>query len=431
MILVIVKYIILTRILLALSLPIVLLPFGCAAPTTQTQATITTPSATITPSAPPTASPASTPNASEATAVPSPISPGTPSPTLTPVNLTPSVSLHTKSQTSKVEIRRIGDAFAFIVDDQPVIIKGMNYNVNYTALTDETKRRLHRRDFQILHDAGVNAIVGWGVYDEATLQIAQEFGIGVIMPFDIDPKIAFDNQHNRDQIKSDFRQYIERFRNSPAVWAWNPGGDELLYRMKTDEQRTIDKLQAAADLELELATLANTIDPNHVSVIKEPRDWYIRYTEESLRKFRSQPNSLDPSRYLIFGVNVYGQVDDVATNLSITKSSIGERLGLAMLVGEFAPFLAPWSDRPANYADMWDVVYRFSNIGGFAYAFGPDQPNPNVRNPYDPLTLLPSEFSLVDMNGKPIDDSLSALAGRWRQLGAPTPLPTATLTPSK
>ena len=63
-------------------------------------------------------------------------------------------------------------------------------------------------------------------------------------------------------------------------------------------------------------------------------------------------------------------------------------MGLAMLVSEFGPFNSPRVDRPANYAGIWDIVSRISNFGGCAYAFGPDQPNPAVPNPYRSLPLL-------------------------------------------
>ena len=92
----------------------------------------------------------------------------------------------------------------------------MNYNVNYTHLPEDEQRKLHRRDFQTLSDAGVNVLIGWGIYDAVTLQVAQEFGIGVIMPFELDPDGAFDNEGYRDQIKSEFRDYVNRFRDYPG-----------------------------------------------------------------------------------------------------------------------------------------------------------------------------------------------------------------------
>ena len=291
----------------------------------------------------------------------------------------------------------------------------MNYNVNYTALDEETQRKLHRRDFQIMRDAGVNAIIGWGLYDEITLEVAEQFGIGVIMPFELDPSGAYDNEDYRNEIKSNFKEYVLRFRNLPAVWGWNPGGDELIYRMKNEEGRTVDKLQIAADLELELVQLAYALDPNHINVIKEPRDWYIKYLNVSMQKAKTQANYRDLSASLVYGVNVYGHTDDIQLALSNAHLTLTGQLGIAMMVSEFGPFNSLREERAMDYADIWDVVTQNSTIGGLVYCFAPDQPNPQMKNPYDPLTLLPSEYSLVDMNGSPVDGSLAALSARWRQ----------------
>jgi hypothetical protein len=302
----------------------------------------------------------------------------------------------------------------------------MNYNVNYTALDEDVQWKLHRRDFQIMRNAGINMIVGWGIYDEITLQVAQEFGIGVIMPFDLDPEGAYENEGYREQLKAEFREYVQRYRNFPAVWGWNPGGDELLYRMRTEENRTPDKLQAASDLELELALIAHTLDPNHIVLIKEPRDWYLKYMYTSFQS--AQVNLSDPSKFILYGVNVYGKLDDVEMVLRNTKKSLDEGLGIAMIVSEFAPFLLPRAERAQNYAALWEIALRISGIGGCVYVFGPDQPNPQAPNPYDPLVLLPSEFSLVDIHGTPLDDTLATLQAKWRALGTPTPMPPPTAT---
>lgn len=320
---------------------------------------------------------------------------------------------------SQVSVQRNGKQFRLIVNGRPVYITGMNYNVNYTELPEDEQLTRHRRDFKIMHDAGVNAIIGWGIYDETTLQVAQEFGIGVIMPFELDPAGAYENADYRDEIKTQFREYVLRYRNFPAVWGWNPGGDELIYRMKNEQQRTVDKLQIAADLELELAQIAYALDPQHINVIKEPRDWYIKYLNASLQNARQKPGYRDLTTSLVYGVNVYGHPDDIALALGNAKLTLTDQLGIAMLVSEFGPFNSPREERPQDYADIWDVVMQYSDLGGMVYVFGPDQPNPGVANPYDLHTLLPSEYSLVDMNGIPVDEALARLAAKWKQISAP------------
>ncbi len=345
---------------------------------------------------------------------PAPVATGTPfagvptGPTSSPAAAPPIAPV------SRAGILRDPRGLLLTINDQPVVITGMNYNVNYTRLPDQTKQSLHRRDFQILKNAGVNAIVGWGIYDEVTLDTAYGFGVGVIMPFDLDPQGAYDNPNYRDQVKTEFRAFVERFKGYPAVWAWNPGGDELLYRMDTEQHRTTDKLQAAADFLVELATLAYNLDPNHLSVIKEPRDFYIPYLDVAMHKALAIPQQPDPHSFMVFGLNVYGHPDDVTEAVLAGKRNAEDRLGIPLLVTEFAPFGLPSADRAANYVAIWDAIRADSPNGGMAYCFGPDQPNPKMPNPYDPLQLLPNEFSFVDHDGKPVDGALDALANRYR-----------------
>lgn len=326
----------------------------------------------------------------------------TPSPTATPI------------RQRQIELRKNGNQFVFVVNGKPTYLTGLNYNVNYTALAEETKRNFHRRDFELMKNAGVNSIIGWGVYDQTTLELAHEFGIGVIMPFELDAKGHYENKSYREQIKNDFRKYVLRYKDAPAVWGWNPGGDELLHRMETEYKRTPDKIQIASDFLVELAALAHTLDPNRVSVIKEPRDWYVPYIEESIRRVRVKKSETDPSKYFIFAVNTYGKPDGVALVLNTTRKSVEDRLGVAFAVGEYAPFGLARNERPAHFVMMWRNVRETSSIGGFAYVFGPDQPNPKAPNPYDPLRLLVSEFSLVDIDGKPVDGAWDALSNYWR-----------------
>ncbi len=364
-----------------------------------------------TPAATPTAIPIviTTPNVP--TAILSPTNTPTAFPSATP----------TPVRQRQVELQRAGKKFSLAVNGRPTYVTGLNYNVNYTALPDDVKRKFHKRDFQIMRNAGVNAVIGWGVYDQVTLEIANEFGIGVVMPFELDPKGAYGNKGYREQIKNEFRKFVNTYKNAPAVWGWNPGGDELLHRMETEHRRTPDKLQFAADFLLELSTLAYTLDPNHVSIVKEPRDWYVPYVEESIRRARVQRPAADPSQYFIFASNTYGKPDGVALVLHTTKQSIEERVGVALAVGEYAPFGLARNDRPGHYGMMWNTVRAVSSVGGFAYVFGPDQPNPRAPNPYDPLRLLVSEFSLVDSEGNPVDGSLNALASQWRLLSPDSP----------
>ncbi len=316
---------------------------------------------------------------------------------------------------SVVTIRPNARGLAWTVNGNAAFITGMNYNVDYTRMPEPLKRSLHERDFKIMHAMGVNAIVGWGIYDEVTLQVAQQYGIGVIMPFDLDPKGSFDNRDYREEIKNDFRAYVKRFKDYPAVWAWNPGGDELLYRMDSEEHRTGDKIQTAADFLVELSALAASLDPTHVSVIKEPRDFYVPPLDAAIKKLRAAAPQPDPRTFLVFGVNVYGHPDDITAAIQAAKRNAEQRMGIGFLVTEYAPFELPRQDRAEYYGQIWDAISAYSPNGGMVYVFGPDQPNPAWSDPYDALHLLPNEFTLVDNKGIPVDNAFCTLASKYRQ----------------
>jgi hypothetical protein len=103
---------------------------------------------------------------------------------------------------------------------------------------------------------------------------------------------------------------------------------------------------------------------------------------------------------------------------------------VGFIVGEYAPFGLPRDDRPANFALIADDVYAIAPMGGYVYVFGPDQPNPKAPNPYDPLRLLVNEFSLLDIDGRPIDDAYTTLALKWIQWQKQPPLAESTPTPT-
>ena len=98
---------------------------------------------------------------------------------------------------SHVQITKQPDgSFQYLVDSQPRPFIGMGYNPIYRNLSDHERIGNYERDFQILHDAGVNTITGWDAdkgyeqdkFDELTLAVAQERNIGVVMPLNLSPE---------------------------------------------------------------------------------------------------------------------------------------------------------------------------------------------------------------------------------------------------
>ncbi|HEY1296010.1 MAG TPA: hypothetical protein VGJ60_23275, partial [Chloroflexota bacterium] len=94
------------------------------------------------------------------------------------------------SQPTHVEI--VGSAFQFqyLVNGQPVTIKGMGLNTQYASqLSPEARAAQLDSDMAAMSALGVNTVLGWdpAEFDGTLLDAAQRHGIGVVMPFDLDP----------------------------------------------------------------------------------------------------------------------------------------------------------------------------------------------------------------------------------------------------
>src|SRR5438045_2562630 len=60
-------------------------------------------------------------------------------------------------------VRVVGDhgSFLYVVQGAPQTIRGMGYNASLSALPEVERRRRLYRDFLLMHQVGVNTIVGW------------------------------------------------------------------------------------------------------------------------------------------------------------------------------------------------------------------------------------------------------------------------------
>ena len=99
----------------------------------------------------------------------------------------------TADQTSgptRVEIAGSDFHYQYLVNGQPQVIKGMGLNTQYAhqLSPDERAARIDA-DMVELSAIGVNTVLGWdpSEFDGVLLDAAQRHGIGVIMPFDLNP----------------------------------------------------------------------------------------------------------------------------------------------------------------------------------------------------------------------------------------------------
>lgn len=118
------------------------------------------------------------------------------------------------------------------VDGRPFFIKGMGYNpipIGRGYAYDFTlDPRIYGRDFPKLREAGVNTIRVWNsVASREFLDAAYNNGqnpIYVIMGFYVEPSRISDIIY-REAVVSDFKNYVQRFKDHPAVLMWCVGNE--------------------------------------------------------------------------------------------------------------------------------------------------------------------------------------------------------------
>jgi hypothetical protein len=299
----------------------------------------------------------------------------------------------------QARLARQGDRFQFLLDEQPLKLVGINYNVDYSELPVSRQAARHNQDLSLLSAHGFKIVTGWGIFNETTLEAADRYDVKVVMPIELDPTKVYGNPSFRKDAIDKLVSTVARYQNFPALIMWNPGGDEFLAYLEVDlqnrsvrENRQKKILQDASNLLVEMAQLAYRNDKFHrPSVIKHVQDWHVAYFGQSLDRMRQSGD--DPSSYIVYGADVYGWPDYIAPILTRVEAAI-QRLGLAWFVTEFGPVGAGPSTRASAFLDAFRLINQTSSMGAAVYVFAPDLPEP----------LLAAPLSLLEIHDDPVDD---------------------------
>lgn len=291
--------------------------------------------------------------------------------------------------------------FQYTVNGVPQVIRGIGYNVRYQQLPPEERARRLDRDFARLRAAGVNTVFGWAPaeFDVVLLDAAQRHGLGVAPPFDLDPDANYADPAVRARIIREALDWVERYREHPAVRMWAIG-NEVLHKLvypswmplRSDpawEQRARD----FAAFYVELIDTVRAADPNHPIVHRDAEDAYLTWLRDEMHKTGRRP-------WFIYGVNAY-----TPRLAEILAGWPGQGWDVPLLVSEFAPGGMSPADRPQGFRSMWKTI-RAANgwvLGGAVYAWTTDGPEEVDR-----------VFGLVDADGNPVDGALAAIGAFYR-----------------
>jgi hypothetical protein len=301
-----------------------------------------------------------------------------------------------------VSVSGSGFAYRYEVDGQLEVIQGMGYNPMLAKRPRADRAALYDRDFPTMRDAGVNTLVGWTTeeFDDLLLDKAEQYGIGVILPYHLDPDLDYTDQAVREKVAQDVLAWVERYKRHPALRIWGLG-NEVLHKLVFPswmQVRGDPVLEARADAFVSLYVfLIDEIhrrDPDHPVTYREAEDAYLPRIRAELAL------SGQPRPWFILGVNVYTpRLAEVIDNWP------RQGLDAALLVSEFGPGGAGPSDRPQGYRELWGLIRSRPErvIGGAAYVWFTEGPEEVDRI-----------FGFVDPAGKPVDGALGGLASAYR-----------------
>jgi Glycosyl hydrolases family 2, TIM barrel domain len=292
---------------------------------------------------------------------------------------------------SRVQVVGSDFRYQYVVNGEPQVIKGMGLNTQYTQLLSPSDRAAHiESDLTALSAMGINTVLGWdpAEFDTVLLDAAQRHGLGVVMPFDLDPAADYTDPAVRQQLHDEVLAWVTRYRNHPAVRMWGLG-NEVLHKIvhpawlgPQDPQREI-QAEAFSDWLIQTADDIHQLDPNHPVTYRSAEDAFVGWVVTALDRRGGGPRP-----WFVWGANCYqAHLGDIVDHW--TQSG----MPTALWISEFAPGGLAVPDRPDGFARMWGYVRRNPDwvLGGAVYAWTRNGPEGVDRN-----------FGLTD-DGVPVD----------------------------
>lgn len=286
--------------------------------------------------------------------------------------------------------------YSYLVNGKDTLFVGMGYNPIYRYLSAPQRAADYQRDFKILCQAGVNTITGWDTdkgydqdkFDELTLDSANRYGIGVVMPVALPPNADYSDPSLTGSLLRDAAAKVQRFKNNPGLRMWGVG-NEVLVNMPEEVHATYLAFY------LSLIDTIHAADPNHPVIYRDAEDSSVPELAQALQ------DSGDPRPWLLYGSNIYS----TETN-DILNRWPSYNLGRPMVVTEFGVEGRTPALRALGYATMWSTIRAHPDyvLGGAPYAWTTAGPEPTDK-----------KWGLVDANSKPVDNTFSTLQTLWRR----------------
>lgn len=290
--------------------------------------------------------------------------------------------------------------FSYVVNGSPELFVGIGYNPIYRYLSQEERAANYHRDFRLLCETGVNHIIGWDTdkwyeqdkFDELTLDIANRYGIGVLMPFYLPPEGDYASQEFQNQLIEEAAIKIERFKNHPTLRMWGVG-NEVLTEMP--QEMHTDFLMFYSSL----AGMFHEMDPDHPVIY---RDAEVNFMPE-ISSLLLNPAEERP--WLLYGMNIYSlELERILDEWPAWE------IDRPLFITEFGADPSWEGGRALNYVSMWRMIRSHPDfaLGGAPYAWTTEGPEP-----------VDKIWGLMDSNSQPVDETFHQLSQDWlREPGA-------------
>ncbi len=281
------------------------------------------------------------------------------------------------------------------VNGVPQVLRGVGYNPTYRQLGETERAAMYDRDFRMIAASGFNAVLGWNQdeFDEVTLRKANEYGLGVLMPFDLPASANYNDPATTARLKKEIAAWVERHKTASALRMWAIG-NEVYHDMKDRGQ-----IPAFTRFYAEVVSMVHELDPAHPVLYRDAEDAFVGLLRDAFKEVGAR-------RYwLVYGMNIFTYRME-----SVLSKWPEQGMDVALLVSEFGPTGLNRDARPGGYLRMWKAMQKEPGrvLGGFAYVWSTNGPE-----------ALDRTYGLVNEKGEPTDASLATLSSQfWREIEA-------------
>jgi hypothetical protein len=284
------------------------------------------------------------------------------------------------------------------------VLRGIGYNVPYAAQDRSWRAARYDRDFAQMQAAQFNTLIGWDEreFDALTMDKAQQYGLGVIWPYNLPPDGDYADPAYCAAQKERVLALVAVYAGHPALRMWGLG-NEVLHDMPSDDHAA--RAQAFAACYADLVAAVHAADPNHPIIYRDSEDVWLDPVRLALID-----RGLDRP-WMVYGANIFTfRVRDLVAGWP------DRGLGVPLVISEYGPTGYAAADRPGAMVAMWNIIRqkraRDSVLGGSIYG--------GARVGIEALDRV---YGLTDADGRPVDGALAAIAQRVASAtGKPCPL---------